>query len=343
MDEARRREERALAAGEDRLARLRVANDHLRRGDPGAALALLPEEQESSALEAGTRARALAQQGDGAEALAMLERVVVLGLEVEPQALEAALAPALDGAIPLGRARAARVFDRLAPRGTPLPADLARDDDPLVRVAVLRDRFPVRTDWDKTSRVYGSHGPDYETGWFIAFETSLECRLRTFTARLFESVNRALAALADDRGTIERLRFGAAFGEGFGLGGLRGRNREEDQADLPVIAGAVLRLDRLDLLPWRVRLATVRPYDRMDDEARLARRLGRDLFGHPLRQHPHDAKKGLLERFLARHPLRGPAPTDAELAPLLAEARERFTPVGVQACLECTRFVRRPA
>ncbi len=340
MDETQRRLERSSRASGDRMKTVRAAHEHLRSGRFEAALAALgaplPDEAPAS-VELSTRALALKGLGRNAEALGVLEGALASGAlgELDPVSLLDALEPALAGRVPLGRARSARLLARV-PERPELPLDaLRRDPDPLVRIGFVKER-PTFTRNDQVTRVYGSHGGDFMTGRFIAFDSTLEMRLRTFEPRLFEGIVTALSTLADDAHVVETLELRIAFGDGWGLGG------NNHPIDVRGLERAIDALNALDLLPWRVRHCDVRPYDIMEDQSRFARRLGRDLGGHPIgRQTPYDPTAPLLARLLARHPFRGPPCPTSEFAPLLEEARATYTPLGARACEEFDRFVRR--
>lgn len=352
MDEAARRLERRIEAEGDRLARVRLAQERLRAHDPAGALAALGPRSEAKdpdvlGLECEPRARALVALGRAEEAIEALRRAADAGAVLDPRAALALLEPlATQGPSPR-RASAAAVLARLATAtdrghgpdgvaadGVPaLLSTLAKDPETLVRLALVRERPRFDPHRDRTFRVYGSHGPDYETGVFVAFELSHDARLRWFEPRLAASVNAALAALADDATAIEAIRLRAAYGDGYGLGGIQ----------QPLDGGAALvdsvsRLNALDVLPFRLRITTgdherdvrSRPYDLMEDESRLARRLAEDLRGHPARQKaPEDAT--VIERIVALHPLSGIPARRELLTPLLEEAGAELTPVGLRA------------
>jgi hypothetical protein len=338
MDEASRRLERESQASGDGFARARAANEHLRSGRFEAALAALgePTVEASSGLEVTTRALAHARLGLAEAAVADLEAALVGSgsLDVEPAALLEVLAPALEGKVPLGRARAARLLARVPARPDLDLGSLRHDPDPLVRIALVTDR-PSFTKDERVSRVYGSHGADYETGRFIAFDAPLEMRLRTFELPLFKALAALLATLSRDPPLIEAVELRPAFGDGWGLGG---NTKETDKDGL---LAAIERLNALDLLPWKVRHCDVRPYDLMEDEDRFVRRLARDVGGHPVgRQAPFDPSAPLLARFLAKHPMRGGPCPWSELEPLLDEARRVFSPLGLRACEHFARVAR---
>jgi len=346
MDERSRRLERTSRASGDRTASARAAHEHLRAARFEAALEALGEESPAApALEVAARALALTGLGRHESALAVLEGAVArgLGAELDPAALLEALGPSLQGAAPLGRARAARLLARVSPQPDAPGAALApalealrADQDPLVRLAFVRERPRFVGDPTPVSRVYGSHGGDFKFGRFIAFDAPVDIRLRTFEPALFDAVTEALAALAGDASLVATLELGAAFGaEVWGLGG------NDHAIDAEALGRAIARLNALDLLPWTVRDCDVRPFDSMDDDGRFVRRLARDMNAHPTgRQKPYDEAAPLLERILAKHPWKGPPCTREDLAPLLEEARRSFTRWGFDACEEFARRTR---
>ncbi|HZU97585.1 MAG TPA: hypothetical protein VFF73_12875 [Planctomycetota bacterium] len=341
MDEASRRLERSSRASGDRLERVRAANARLRADDAKGALDLLKDldPKEASGLETTTRALATLRTGDAGGALAVLERAAAAGaeLEIELEPLLLTLAPALEGRVPLGRPRVARFLSRMEPgrRPGPLVQALEADKDPLVRIALRITERPAFTKDERVSRVYGSHGADYETGRFIAFDATLEMRVRTFELALFESIGKALATIARDPHFVETLALRTSFGDGWGLGG------NDHEIDERVLADAIAAFNELDLVPWRVRDVGVRPYDLMKDERRFVRRLARDIGGHPIgRQAAYDANAPLLARFLAKHPFRGQPCPWAELEPLIDEARRTFSRLGSLACEDFAHTVR---
>ena len=336
MDEGRRRLERRIEAEGDALARVRLAQERLRAADPAGALVALGEpasagDPDALGLDADARGRALLDLGRSDEALATLRRAADAGAALDARALAALLEPLVAVSSVAARACAAAVVARLRDGDgvvTPLRDRVARDPEPLVRLALVRERPPFDVARDRSSRVYGSHGRDYETGIFITFEMPHDLRLGWFEPRLGASVNAGLASLADDATAIESLGLRTAYGEGYGLGGVH---------DMPdgglALEAAVRKLNALDLVPFRLRLCGVRPYDLMEDEARLAHQMAEDLRGHPARQRPAESESSLVERIVALHPhsaIGVPAPR-AVLATLLAEAREHMTPVGLRA------------
>jgi hypothetical protein len=341
MDEASRRLERSCRASGDRLERVRAANARLRAGDARGALELLQDldAKDASGLETTTRALATLRTGDAAGALAVLERAAAAGaeLDVELEPLLLTVEPALEGRVPLGRPRVARFLSRMEPGRRPgaLVQALEADKDPLVKVALHVTDRPAFTRDERVSRVYGSHGADYETGRFIAFDATLEMRVRTFELGLFESIGTALAAIARDPHFVDTLELRSSFGDGWGLGG------NDHEIDERVLADAIAALNDLDLVPWRIRDCGVRPYDLMKDERRFVRRLARDIGGHPIgRQTAFDPSASLLARFLAKHPFRGQPCPWSELEPLIDEARRTFSRLGSLACEDFAHTVR---
>ncbi len=345
MDETSRKLERDLARGGDALARVRLANEKLRSGDPRGALELLgvarPDEP---GVAASTRALAHLRAGSSLEALESLEAATRAGvLDLEPAVLLETLAPSLAGKTPLGRARAARVLARVAQgssqAGIALLAELttlAKDPDPLVRVATRTERpaFDPRMEWRR--RVFGSHGADYVYGRvFVLVEAPLEVRLRCFEPELFHALATALGVLSDDSNAIEGLQLLTAFGEGYGLGS------EADAIEAGLLERSVERLDALDLFPWRLRTGSEGPYDVLEEPRRLSRWLGHDLLGHLGRQRPFDPASSAFARLLALHPLKGGAlPSKEQLAPVLEECRREFSSIGYAGCEEFLRLVK---
>lgn len=319
---------------------VRVAHEHLRAGRCEAALAALGDavDAEATSIEVTTRALAFAGLGQHERALGALEGALAVGaeLDLDGAALLEALGPALEGKGRLGRPRAARLLARIPPRPELPLEQLRADPDPLVRLAFVLERTGFVGDPTPVSRVFGSHGGDFQFGHFIAFDAPVDLRLRTFEPGLFAKVSTALSTLAEDPYVVETLELGAAFGaEVFGLGG------NDHPIDGGILERAIASLNALDLLPWTLRDCGVRPYDQMEEEGRMIRRLARDLGAHPSgRQKPFDPASPLLERILAKHPLKGPPCPRDELEPLLVEARRDFTRFGVEACEEFARRVR---
>ncbi len=332
MDEASRRLERTSRASGDHFARVRAANEHLRAGRNEQALLTLDDAGEPSELEMTTRALAHVRLGHAEEALRALEGA--LGMELETAVLQEALAPALEGKVLLGRARATRVLARLVPREGLRLEELRADPDPIVRLGFVVERPPF-TQHDRSSRVYGSHGANYETGRFLAFDAPLAVRVQHFSLELFGATVTALSTLADDPHVIETLELKAARGDGWGLGG------NNHEVDLKGLDRAIVALNALDVLPWRIRHSDVRPYDLVEDERLFVKTLARDIGGHPVgRQAPYDPAAPLLARFLAKHSFKSPPAPWAEIEPLLEEARRTFSPLGARACEEFARHAR---
>jgi hypothetical protein len=333
MDEASRRLERTSRASGDRIARARAANEHLRAGRNQQALEALDGDGEPSELEMTTRVLAHVRLGQGEEALVALERR--LGLELETAVFQEALAPALAGKVPLGRVRATRVLAHLPMREGLGLEELRADKDPLVRLAFVIERIPFDIRYDRSFRVYGSHGADYETGRFLAFDAPLAIRVQYFSLELFGATATALSTLAEDPHMVHTLELKAARGDGWGLGG------NYHEVDLGGLERAIAALNTLDVLPWKIRHSDVRPYDVMEDERRFVRTLSADIGGHPVgRQSPYDPAAPLLARFLAKHSFKAPPCPWAEIEPLLEEARRTFSPLGARACEEFARHVR---
>jgi hypothetical protein len=279
-----------------------------------------------------TRCLAHVRLGQAEAALRALEGA--LGLDLETAVFQEALAPALAGKVPLGRARAARVLARVPGRADLGVEELRADKDPIVRLAFVVERPPF-TQHDRSSRVYGSHGANYETGRFLAFDAPLALRVQLFSLELFGATVTALSTLADDPHVVETLELKAARGDGWGLGG------NYHEVDLKGLERAVAALNALDILPWKIRHSDVRPYDLVEDERLFVRTLARDIGGHPVgRQAPYDPAAPLLARFLAKHSFKAPPCPWAEIEPLLEEARRTFSALGARACEEFARHVR---
>jgi hypothetical protein len=337
MDESARNLERRIAVDGDPLARVRLAHEKLRARDAKAALAALGEtpdtaDRETRALDATIRARATHELGRLDDALAFLGSLapeVLVSIEWRP--ISGVIGAALvDRTVPLARPRAARVVARLKPGDGELDAlarELARDSDPLVRLALVQERPPFDPVRDGSRRVYGSHGADYEMGIFVAFEMSTELCLRFFEPGLCAAVNAALATLAPDATFVESLGLRTAFGEGYGLGGVH-QARDGGLA----LESALARLNALDVLPWRMHTSGVRPYDLVEDRRKLASRIEQsNLRGHPARQRQVEQAQTPVERILSHHPLGGLPARREVVTPLLEEARAQVTDVGYEA------------
>ena len=347
MDEIRRKLERRVAAEGDRLTRVRLAHEKLRARDAAGALEALEGagsdgEPGTLALEATVRASALHELHRLEEAVSGLRAAVELAV-LEWRPVAGVVLAALEERSVVTRACAAAVAARLREGDSDLDAlraRLAQDPELLVRLALVRDRPQLELESDRGPRVYGSHGADYEMGIFVAFDMSAEDRLRYFEPRLCSAVNTALAALADDANDIEPLELRTAFSNDFGLGGA-----PQAPDGGAALASSVRKLNELDLVPWKLRVRGVVPYDLMEKEERLAKILAQYLKSHPARQKPLGESPTVVERIAALHPARG-VPARRELvAPLMEEARGFVTPVGLAAldrfvkeCHGLTRF-----
>lgn len=216
-------------------------------------------------------------------------------------------------------------------------AALRQDESPYVRFMARTGGVgarPLAPPEPTATRLFGAHGPDFETGLFVSFETSYLARLAFFEVRVF----RAIDALLGGQGP-RMIAFGGTYGLGYGRDQVRGDVHDRVEA-----------VNASGLLPFALEVSGPRPFDHLDGRApsdmlsaadeRLARRLARDLGGHPARTPvrgraaeaapPPGHGDQLHHRILRLFPP-GRVPADDVLGPLLDEARADYGPVGFRA------------
>lgn len=291
----------------------------LHLGQPGAAADAAAEalRGDPHALREdllGDLARSLldATQPGGVARLQTLRRCAQLGsVASEP------LRPMLADPDPLVRLQLAR---------NPALAEALRDDP----VAIVRHQargapsiepFPREP---MPTRLFSAHGPDFETGHFVGFESSCQARLTFFEADLFWAVGRLLHL---DTPVLAR-------GRGYGLGVVTG----DAVGDLEEKAAAV---NAARVLPCSLRVDYGQMFDHLQpreehqggelhpEDELIASFLARDMTRHPARLespgHPHTFAR-LLERFPP-----GRSEPTAPVDDLLTEAEGVYGPVGVRA------------
>jgi hypothetical protein len=342
---------------------VRSAHEALRAGRRAEALRLLEDVVDAAGL--ALRARILVDDLERAGAAASAASEAI---RLDPAAVDPDLATAIGGALlrlhpPADTEGGAYgLLRECAREGADAGArmrEAAADDDPLIRGEVakaplfapeslgsLRDdpsayvRFMARTGGrgarpldppeDTATRLFGAHGPDFETGLFVAFQTSYQARLAFFEASFF----RAVDALLGGRGP-RMIGFGGQYGLGYHRDAVRGDLHER-----------VERINASALLPFDLEVSGPRPFDHLvglspsdtlsADDERLARRLARDLSGHPARLRskgaapPTPGEQQLHHRLLVLFPP-GRTPSDEQLDPILFEARAQYGPVGYRA------------
>ncbi|MEZ6184645.1 MAG: hypothetical protein R3F62_06495 [Planctomycetota bacterium] len=316
MDHRVRKSEREALAQADPETLVAHARDHLRTGNPGAALALVAGRDEPALVHA--REEFLASSGFTAPELAHAWGFPELGLDelawIAAQARETpppGLATLAHHPDPLARGLVARL--------APVAAD---DPDPYVRA---RARPAVVDDAAESvgTRLFGAHGPMYESGIFVGFLAGYDARLSYFSHAFLERVSRLFAC---GPGKV-------AFARTYGLAW------PADDVDLDALVAAVDRTLAAQVLPFELELTNFALYDHLTglapsdllsgNDERLARRFSRDLNGHEARLRPMGTQ--LLHHRLLREFPPNVAPSGEALAPLLDEARARYGPVGFRS------------
>lgn len=186
----------------------------------------------------------------------------------------------------------------------------------------------VRVSGDDTrptaTRLFGAHGPDFETGLTLDLETRYPARLAFFSRDFLRRVDRLLTGRED-----HLAAYGSTYGLGFGPQHPQGGVFERVRA-----------ANRGGVLPFHVEVTGPRPFDHLHglapsdtlgaDDERLARRFAQDLRGHPARLETPGPAAELHTRILGLFPP-GQVPAPAELDPLLDLARQEYGPVGYRA------------
>lgn len=211
--------------------------------------------------------------------------------------------------IPARTTRALELGHRPGPGGDPQRARLG---------VWVDDTAPTAT------RLFGAHGPDFETDLFLAFEARYPARLAFFETAFFRAVARLLFGRDD---------LLSGYGGSYGLGFAAHHDRSDQ------VHARVEALERSGVLPFHVELTGPRPFDHLRglapsdtlpaDDERLARRFAQDLRGHPARLEGPQQRE-LHRQILGLFPP-GRTPPPAELDPLLDRARVEYGPVGYRA------------
>ncbi|MCA8924956.1 MAG: hypothetical protein KDD82_24310 [Planctomycetes bacterium] len=318
MDQRVRQSEREALAQADPSTLAAHAREHLRAGSAGAALSLLAGRDEPELVAA--RDDFLRSSGYAEPELSGVWSHAELDLgQLAWIAARAAQAPSA-GVLTLAAHPDPLARGLLAPR-VPSAAD---DPDPYVRARARADARPVDASVPEAvgTRLFGAHGPMYESGVFVSCEAGYDARLSYFSHAFLERVSRLLAC---GPGRV-------AFARTYGLAW------PAESVELEALTAAVDRAQAAQVLPFRMEVVNFALYDHLTglspsdllsaNDERLARRFARDLNGHEARLHP--LGDALHHRLLQEFPPSA-RPSGEALAPLLDEARARYGPVGFRA------------